>query len=228
MSQFDSFLYQDALAINKARQDHLASLNLPLTNKIVLEVGAGIGLHTKFFLDRKCTVTVTDGKADNVEEIKRRLPDVESYVLDLDKPNAADGIGLFDIVYCYGLLYHIGDPESAIAQLANICKEQILLELIVNPSEKNNIEYLTDPAGNNQSLHGPACRPSRAWIVDKLKKYFGYGYITVTQPRHPEFPTNWDERHNHNTRAVFVGSKKPLVNELLSAAIPQQQSKHPE
>ena len=228
MSQFDSFLYEGALAINRARQDHLASLNIPLTKKIVLEVGAGIGLHTKFFLDRKCMVTVTDGNADNVEEIKRRLPDVESYILDLDQPNAVDGIGLFDIVYCYGLLYHIGDPEAAIAQLADICKGQILLELIVNTSPKNNIEYLTDPVGNNQSLHGPACRPSRAWVIDKLKKYFGYGYITVTQPRHPEFPTNWDEKSGSNTRAVFVGSKKPLTNELLTAVIPQKQSRQPE
>lgn len=228
MSQFDSFLYEGAHAINKARQDHLASLGLPLTKKVVLEVGAGIGLHTPFFLDRKCMVTVTDGNPNNVEEIKRRLPTVESYVADLDRPNALDGIGLFDIVYCYGLLYHIGDPEAAIAQMAKVCKGQILLELIVNSSKRNDIEYLTDPVGNNQSLHGPACRPSRAWVIDKLKKYFGYGYITVTQPRHQEFPTNWDEKFHNNTRAVFVGSKKPIDNELLTSAIPQQQLRQPE
>jgi hypothetical protein len=44
MSQFDCFLRPNALAINQARQDHLASLGFPLAPGSVLEVGAGIGL----------------------------------------------------------------------------------------------------------------------------------------------------------------------------------------
>ena len=227
MSQYDSFLYEGALAINKERQDHLASLNLPIDYKTVLEVGAGIGLHTPFFLERGCTVTVTDGHPGNVEEIKRRLPEVESMVVDIEKPDAVANLGPFNIVYCYGLLYHVGDPEAVIAQLAEVCNGQILLELIVNRDKKSTVEYLSDPVGYNQSLNGPACRPSRAWIVEQLKKYFGYRYITATQPRHGEFPTNWDEPHGNNSRAVFVGSKKRLSNDLLLAAVPQQQRKQP-
>ena len=58
---FAVFLAPTALAINQARQSHLASLGLDLANKRVLEVGAGIGLHTPFFRERGCEVTVTDG-----------------------------------------------------------------------------------------------------------------------------------------------------------------------
>jgi hypothetical protein len=43
---FAVFLTPEASAINMARQTHLASLGLDLARKRVLEVGAGIGLHT--------------------------------------------------------------------------------------------------------------------------------------------------------------------------------------
>src|SRR5580704_12589348 len=41
---------------NQRRQEHLASLQLDLVSKSVLEVGAGVGDHTFYFLDRDCTV----------------------------------------------------------------------------------------------------------------------------------------------------------------------------
>jgi hypothetical protein len=65
---------QLALAINAARQDHLASFDLPISGKRVLEAEAGIELHTAFFLDRSCSVPLTERRADNVAEIRRRFP----------------------------------------------------------------------------------------------------------------------------------------------------------
>jgi len=104
---FAVFLTPEANAINIMRQAHLASLGLDLACKQVLEVGAGIGLHTPFFLERGCEVLVTDGNAENVGEIRRRLPNVPSTLLDLEQDGALDHLGTFDIVYCYGLLYHL-------------------------------------------------------------------------------------------------------------------------
>ena len=46
-------------SIRRLRRENLAGL----TGR-VLEVGAGIGLHTPFFLERGCEVTVTDGRAE--------------------------------------------------------------------------------------------------------------------------------------------------------------------
>src|SRR5436189_6162355 len=117
-SPFAVFLAPNAAAINQARQQHLVSLGLDLERKKVLEVGAGIGLHTPFFLERGCEVTVTDGRPENVAEIGRRLPGTRSALVDLEHDRPIE-LGRFDIVYCYGLLYHLANPERALGRLAD-------------------------------------------------------------------------------------------------------------
>jgi 2-polyprenyl-3-methyl-5-hydroxy-6-metoxy-1,4-benzoquinol methylase len=85
----------------------------------VLEVGAGIGLHTPFFLARGCEVTVTDGRPENVAEISRRLPGVKSALVDLELDRPIE-LGRFDVVYCYGLLYHLSNL-SARSRASDTC-----------------------------------------------------------------------------------------------------------
>src|SRR5579862_1254448 len=106
-TNFDVFLTKEAFAINKARLGHLASLGLDLSNKKVLEVGAGIGLHTEFFEKRGCTVLCTDARSENIDEMLRRYPHRKTQVVDLDREHNLSGLGTFDIVYCYGTLYHL-------------------------------------------------------------------------------------------------------------------------
>ena len=225
MSEFHCFLDPDALIINQARQEHLASLDLDLDGKTVIEVGAGIGLHTDFFLKRGCEVTVTDGASVNVGEIKRRHPGLRSFVLDLEDERSLRDLGVFDIIYCYGLLYHMSNPDSVLRRLGEICQGQILLELICGLDTEDTVMYVDDPAGLNQSTVGRGCRPSRRWILNKLKEYFGYGYICATQPDHPDFPTDWTLATQYNTRAIFVGSKTTLRNSFLVTDPLQYQTK---
>lgn len=225
MSTYHCFLYPDALAINSARQDHLASLGLDLVNKTVIEVGAGIGLHTPFFLERGCDVTVTDGAPPNVQEIKRRHPDLPSFVLDLEDERSLQDLGEFDVVYCYGLLYHMSNPDSVLRRLSEICRDKLLLELICSPSTESVVDLVSDPAGLNQSTIGAGCRPSRSWILERLRDYWGHGYISATQPDHRDFPLDWSIPTSGNTRAIFVGSKQAITNPLLLTEPIQKQSK---
>lgn len=225
MSQFNCFLAPNALAINQARQEHLDSLGLDIGPGLrVLEVGAGIGLHTGFFLNKGCDVVTSDGRADNVAEIRRRWPDVPVLQLDLEQESDLTRLGTFDLVYCYGLLYHVGDPDRVLSMLASICRGQILLELIVNMDRDETLYLVTDPAVNDQSTVGKACRPSRSWILRRLQHYWGHGYITITQPNHAEFPVDWNLQTHLNTRAVFVGSRTALSNPTLGSSITQVQT----
>lgn len=225
MNNFDCFLTANALAINQARQDHLSSLGLDIDpDRRVLEVGAGIGLHTQFFLERGCDVVSTDGRADNVGEIRRRWPDLPVLQIDLECESDLRRLGMFDLIYCYGLLYHVGDPDRVLAMLAEVCRGQILLELIVNMDVDQTLYLVSDPLVNDQSTIGRACRASRSWILDHLTHHWGHGYITKTQPNHPEFPLDWTKHTGRNTRAVFVGSRTALSNPMLSTEVMQTQT----
>lgn len=226
-SPFDVFLSADALAINHARQAHLASLGLPLEGKSVLEVGAGIGLHTQFFLDHSCAVVLTDGNSENVAEIKRRHPKLRSECVDLDGDSDLSFLGTFDIVYCYGLLYHLADPNRALRRMASVCTGMLLLETCVSLGRFSEVTFLVDYRGNNQATTGIGCRPTRYWIMEKLRDCFGHSYHTVTQPDHPDFPLDWDAPETRLLyRAVFVGSRQPLTSTALTTDVPRLQTQH--
>lgn len=223
MSEFYCFTGPGGPEINSARQTHLASLGLDLTGKKVLEVGAGIGLHTPFFLERNCDITVTDGLPNNVGEIKRRHPTLNSFVLDLEQDVSLEHLGHFDVIYCYGLLYHLQNAESAIRRMAEI-SDVLLLETVVSTSKENDIFFLADHSGNNGSIVGKACRPSRLWVLNQLNKNYGHGYISATQPNYPDFCTNWEAPSHQPTRSIFVGSKSSITNDLLLTTVPMVQS----
>ncbi len=224
------FLSSEALAINEARLCHLASLGLDLAGKKVLEVGGGIGLHTCFFESLGCTVSFTDGRPENVREAKRRHPDRNIALLDLDQEADLGRFGVFDIVYCYGTLYHLAKPQEALAALAKICTGMLLLETCVTPGEEELLHPLGEPASNpNQAKSGVGCRPTRPWVMRQLKENFGWAYHSVTQPLHPDFERNWLEPAPRKLyRSVFVGSKQRLALPALSESLRDLQNSVPD
>ncbi len=214
------FLTPEALAINKARLEHLDSLRLDIEGRRVLEVGAGIGLHTPFFINKGCSVLSTDGRASNVKEMKQKYPQREIADLDLERIDDISKIGVFDVIYCYGTLYHLSTPAETLKALSAI-SSMILVETccsIGEGEEDNIVDEVAKVA--NQAKSGKGCRPTRRWVLARLNEYWGHGYISATQPDHPEFPQDWTpEAQAANpellTRAIFVGSKNPIDNPLL-------------
>jgi 16S rRNA A1518/A1519 N6-dimethyltransferase RsmA/KsgA/DIM1 with predicted DNA glycosylase/AP lyase activity len=91
-------------------------LHLDLAGRSVLEIGAGVGDHTSFFLDRGCHVTSTDGREGCVEALKARFR--HSNVLRFDaNDEPPPGIKPHQIVYAYGVLYHLKDPARALGSV---------------------------------------------------------------------------------------------------------------
>ncbi len=228
---FEAFDTPDAIEINRARQDHLASLGLDLTSRSVLEVGAGVGWHTEFFQKLCCTVVSTDARPQNVQEHLNRYPYRKERVkvADLSVPGSHDAFGEFDIVYCYGTLYHLDDPALCIRDLSKVCRGLLLLETCVDPLDNGQINLVKENGETpNQSFHSVGCRPSREWVLAALRKHFSFVYLTTTQPNHAEFPVTWPAVLPPgviNARAVFVASRHVLDMPTLSPRLLHRQKR---
>jgi hypothetical protein len=43
----------------------------------------------------------------------------------------------------------------------------------------------------SQAMMGTGCRPSRVWVMNRLREKMPHVCATVTQPRHKDFPLDW-------------------------------------
>ncbi len=214
---------------NARRLEHLASLGIPVRGCRVLEVGAGIGDHSHYFLDRGCRVTITEGRAENLEILRRRYPGEDVRLLDLEAPGAFPG-GPFEVVHCYGLLYHLSRPQEALDFLAAQCSGLLLLETCVSFGDGEAVHPVAEDRDNpSQAVSGTGCRPTRPWLLARLRERFPHVYVPATQPNHEEFPVDWQrpEEHRHPLkRAVFVASRTPLALPALLTHLPARQERH--
>lgn len=213
--------------INSARMDHLGSLGLELSARTVLEVGAGLGYLTSFFEERGCRVLSTDARRVNVDEHRRRAPARRVERADLSVPGSHERFGAFDVVFCYGTLYHLSDPALAIQELARACRHLLLLETCVWPEDNGQVNEVAEPGDAlDQSIEGRGCRPARDWVLAELRKHFAHVYVSASQPDHPDFPLRWPVLHtDRNTRSIFVASREPIGSALLLDELPTEQSR---
>jgi SAM-dependent methyltransferase len=218
---------------NQRRQEHLASLQLDLVGKSVLEVGAGVGDHTYYFLDRDCTVVSVEARRENCQLFGESMQALEASGCskasrwklvqgDVESLNGAVP-GTFEVVYCYGLLYHLEDPADG-CSLSRFAVGGNL-RVVRRPDALNPVSELrSDPT---QSFRGGGCRPTLPWIMNRLKALFAHVYVPRTQPAHEEFPLDWmgEQPSDCLTRATFVASRPPIVNEQLLNFLPERHTR---
>ncbi len=207
-------------AITEARLSHLATLDLPVEGRSVLDVGCGIGRLSEFFTARGCDVLCVDGREQNIEELRRLYPDRRAAVVDVE----TDGLGehgSFDVVFCYGLLYHLADPFAFLRRAAAICGELLILETCVCDAEEPIVSLVSDPDDPTMALHALASRPSPAYVAAALRSSgFEHVYTAATRPDHPDF--SWRRlndlsyiRDGRALREVFAAARTPLERDGL-------------
>ena len=216
----EGFETPDAHAINRARLEHLDSLGLDLSRRSVLDVGAGPAHLAQFFVERGCRIVSTDARSENVEQARALYPGHDARVLDVERDDLA-ALGRFDVVFCYGLLYHLEDPLLVLRKLAHVCDDLFLLETMVCDSELAVLRLEDEYLSLNQALRGIAHRPSPAWIAMAFDRIGIHNvYLALTPPQHPDYEVDWRNnldtaRDGHLLRAIFVASRTPLTNDRL-------------
>jgi SAM-dependent methyltransferase len=225
----DAFHSNHYLRHNARRLEHLASLRISVAGMSVLEVGAGIGDHSNYYIDRGCKMTIAEARAENLQYIRERYPRCDIQFLDMERPSHVKGAP-FDIVHCYGLLYHLSDPKQALLFLGKNTRKIMFLETVVSFGENEGINLVWEPQTDpTQAYSGTGCRPTRVWLFKELQELFEYVYIPTTQPNHEEFPLDWTapEKHTANIqRAIFIASRGRLENEKLTPNLIPKQVRH--
>lgn len=215
---------------NARRLEHLASLRIPVTGMTVLEVGAGIGDHSTYYLDRGCIITITEERTENLRILKRRYPNQTIQYLNMESPGAISGAP-FHIVHCYGLLYHLRNPENALRFMSSVCQGVLILETCVSLGDTEAINPVAEVQGDpTQASSGTGCRPTRAWLFTRLSQLFEHVYVPKTQPNHKEFPLDWtisEEVPDRLNRAIFIASRYEMCNEMLIPSLISRQERHP-
>jgi SAM-dependent methyltransferase len=207
----------NALAINRARMAHLAGLGLPLAGKSVLDVGAGVGYLARSLADMGCRVHCVEAREENVAVLRARHPDLAATVADAERFELAS-LGRFDVVFCYGLLYHLENPIAALRNMAAACGELLLLETIISDHDGLVVQFEDEPPSTNQALSRIGNRPSPAFVAYALNRAgFACVYAPRVPPEHEDFRFRWKNdlahrRDGHPLRCVFVASRRPLDN----------------
>ena len=209
---FHSNSYLDHTA---RRLEHLSSLQIDFDGKTVLEFGAGIGDLTGYFVSRSCKVSATDSRPELVELLQSRFQDIQTSVLDLEK-DFQDNLEQHQVVFAYGVLYHVSNPERALSRMSNLATEMLILETCVSVTGDINNVVPENSASFSQATSGLGSRPNREDVFNELKKHFSYVYLPITQPRHSEFPLDWEGELPLLSRAIFVCSRDPMNNLNLS------------
>jgi SAM-dependent methyltransferase len=161
---FDNELYR---AATKSRLRNLfCHLDVPsLARKRVLELGCGTGELGQAFVEAGCHVVRVDARAEYIEELNRRFPGCPAHVVDVENWDPTS-LGRFDVVLCFGLLYHISTPADLLSACARVAP-QLFLETAVSDFD-GPVCPIVPEQGPDQAWSGKGCRPSPAWLEQVL------------------------------------------------------------
>lgn len=193
----------NALAINKARIELIASvletLSPHVSLKSALDVGAGIGYFSRFLKDKGLEVLGIEGREENVREAQRRHPDIQFLCRNVEDPSLPE-IGTFDLVLAVGLLYHLENPFAAVRNLAKMTNQVLLIESMVIGWELPSMMLIEESKDINQGLNHIAFYPSESCLVAMLHHAgMPFIYRPKRMPDHIDF-----RRHGFYSKARTV------------------------
>jgi SAM-dependent methyltransferase len=201
-----------ATALARAKADVLRELLPQLSRQVGLstavDIGCGLGYFSGLLRDAGLSVVAVDVRETNIAEARRRYPDIRFEVRDVEAPTLPT-LGTFDVVLCFGLLYHLENPFRAIRNLEGLTGKVCIIESMVAPYAGPLAAFVEEGTGEDQGQTYLAQIPSETWLLKALSRAgFGYVYWYSPLPRHPDFrPRPYRRRR----RTMVIASKLHLV-----------------
>jgi len=178
---------------------------LGLTSAV--DAGCGVGFFSQTLTECGLQVCGFDAREENIEEARRRFPGIPFGQGDIEDAKIAS-LGRFDLVLCFGLLYHLENPLRAIRNLRSITGKCVLLESMCVPEESTTLLLRQEPRQDDQSLTELACYPSESSLVKMLYRAgFAKVYRVALLPDHDDFRATAEHARR---RTVLVGCPLPI------------------
>lgn len=200
-------------------QELLRELQPALGIRTALDVGCGLGHFSQLMSAHLFQVTAVDGRQDNVEEAKRRHPDIRFLPFDVQDPSILS-LGQFDLVLCLGLLYHLENPLLAVRHLHAITAQLLIAESVTFPGAEPTMALIDEEIHDDQGLNHVAFYPTEACLIKMLYRA-GYPFVFALahQPAHPDFEgaSSW------RVRTMLAASNQPIDSRLLKP-VPEPRS----
>lgn len=173
-----------------------------------LDAGCGIGFFSDILRQRGLSAGGFDAREENIREARRRFPGIPFERGDIED-RAITRMGKFDLVLCFGLLYHLENPMLAIRHLRALTRKGLLLESMCVPAAQAAMVLREESRAMDQSLSEIALYPSEACLVKMLYRA-GYEsvYGMTMLPDHDDFR---ETREHARRRTVLFASTAPLA-----------------
>jgi hypothetical protein len=81
----------------------------------------------------------------------------------MNKPGRLMELGIFEVIHCYGLLYHLHNPQPALEAMARVCSHLMVLETCVSYGDDCRFQFVDENSSDpRQFVTGCGCLPTWA------------------------------------------------------------------
>lgn len=175
--------------------------------KTALDAGCGVGSLSNYLDKLGLKVSAFDGRAENVKEAQKRHSDIKFLVLNVED-SAVKELSSFDLIFCFGLLYHLENPFLAIRNLHALTNKILIIESMVIPGRYPSANLVDEGHTKDQSLNYIAFILSEPCLVKMLYRVgFPYVYSSIISPAHEDFRESF---LFYRKRSIFVATRMPL------------------
>jgi hypothetical protein len=147
-----------------------------IPGKRLFEVGAGYADLGNMFHQMGAIVHSSDARAEHVSVINSRYPHIQTSTFDCDNDILQTK---YDIILHWGVLYHIKQVDTHLANICNMCDYLFLETEVINSSENKLIN--TNESGYDQAFNAVGSRPSQAY-VEQLLDTNDFNYVIIKDP----------------------------------------------
>jgi SAM-dependent methyltransferase len=210
----------DYVSLNTSRaavvSRFLSEMKGPLNLRSAVDVGCGLGYFSELLRSLGLDVTALDGRRENTEEAARRNPEIRFHTMSAEDPTLPT-LGKFDLVFCFGLLYHLENPFLAIRHLQAMTRRLLLVEAVIFPGEASLMGLVDEGSTEDQGLNHIAFYPTESCLVKMFyRSGFRFAYRFAPLPDHPGYRS---ENGLPRVRTMLAASFEPISSSQLEGVL---------